>query len=329
MSAPSNAEVGVRTMELNRRSVFALGAGAALAASTGVAGADTGGSKHAEADLPGFKHNYAQVNGVRLHYVTGGRGEPLVLLPGWPQTWWLYNKIMPALATRYRVIAVDLRGMGGSDKPQGGFDKKTMATDIHELVRKLGYSEVNVVGHDLGSMVAFAFAANFPEATTKVAFMDVLHPDESFYHIPLLPPPGGFSLWWFAFNQVQTLPEQLLAGRFRYLVDWLFANTAFTPAAIDERSRQIYARAYNSPDAIRAGNGWYQAFHQDIADGKTYAKLTPPVLGLASVSSYDQFLGALPNVANRFEVVRVDGSGHWLAEEQPDVVARELADFFG
>ncbi|ANZ40078.1 alpha/beta hydrolase [Lentzea guizhouensis] len=317
-------------MELNRRGVFALGA--ALAAGTGVgagtANAESAEAKHAEPSLPGFKHNYAQVNGVRLHYVTGGRGEPLVLLPGWPQTWWLYHKIMPALATKFRVIAVDLRGMGGSEKPQGGFDKKTMATDIRELVRHLGYGKVDVVGHDLGSMVAFAYAANFPDATNKVAFMDVLHPDESFYHIPLLPPPGGFSLWWFAFNQVLALPEQLLAGRFRHLIDWLFANTAFTPAAIDERSRQIYARSYNSPDAIRASNGWYQAFHQDIADGKTYAKLTPPVLGLASVSSYDQFLGALPNVANQFEVVGVDGSGHWLAEEQPDLVARALTEFF-
>jgi pimeloyl-ACP methyl ester carboxylesterase len=320
--------MGARDMELNRRKVFALGAGAALAAGAGTAAADTD-RKVAEPDLPGFKHNYAQVNGVRLHYVTGGRGEPLLLLPGWPQTWWLYNKIMPALATKFRVIAVDMRGQGGSEKPQGGFDKKTMATDIHELVKKLGYDKVNVVGHDLGSMVAFSFAANFPAATKKVAFMDVLHPDESFYQIPLLPPPGGFSLWWFAFNQVMGLPEQLLAGRFRYLVDWLFANTAFTPSAIDERSRQIYARNYNSPDAIRASNGWYQAFHQDIADGKTYAKLTPPVLGLASVSSYDQFVAALPNVANEFEVVRVDGSGHWLAEEQPDVVAREITEFFG
>ncbi|MEU0877243.1 alpha/beta hydrolase [Lentzea sp. NPDC005914] len=312
---------------MNRRRVFALGAGAALAASTGAAAADA--SKFEEAGLPGFQHNYAQVNGVRLHYVTGGEGEPLVLLPGWPQTWWLYRKIMPALATRFRVIAVDLRGQGGSEKPRGGFDKKTMATDIHELVKKLGYDAVNVVGHDLGSMAAFAFAANFPGATRKVAFMDVLHPDESFYQLPLLPRPGGFSLWWFAFNQVQTLPEQLLTGRFRYLIDWLFANTAFNPAAIDERSRAIYAQAYNTPDAIRASNGWYQAFHQDIADGKTYGMLTPPVLGLASVSSYDQFVAALPNLANRFEVVRVDGSGHWLAEEQPDFVAREITRFFG
>lgn len=310
---------------LNRRSVFALGTGVALGAGAGVASAD----KDHEADLPGFRHNYAHVNGVRLHYVTGGRGEPLVLLPGWPQTWWEYHKIMPALATKFRVIAVDLRGMGGSEKPQGGYDKKTMATDVHELVKKLGYRQVGIAGHDIGSQVAFSFAANFPAATRKVALMDVLHPDEGYYQLPLLAPPGQFVLWWFAFNQVQTLPEQLLAGRYRYLIDWLFANTAFNPDAIDERSRAIYARAYNAPDAIRASNGWYQAFHQDIADGKTYAKLTPPVLGLASVLSFEHFKAALPNVATDFLAVQIDGAGHWLAEEQPDAVARELTEFFG
>lgn len=311
-------------MELNRRGVFALGAGAALAMGTGTAEAGSPG----EPDLPGFRHNHTQVNGVRLHYVTGGRGAPLVLLPGWPETWWTFHRIMPALATRFRVIAVDLRGQGSSEKPRGGFDKKTMATDVRELVRRLGYDQVGVVGHDIGAMTAFSFAANFPEATTKAAFLDVLHPDESFYRLPLLPPPGGFTPWWFAFNQVQQLPEQLLTGRFRHLLDWLFANTAFTPSAIDERTRQIYARAYDSPEAIRAGNGWYRAFQQDIADGRTYARLTPPVLGLASVLSYDQFVTALPTVAERSEVVRVDGSGHWLTEEQPDVVAREITRFF-
>ncbi|MET8764468.1 alpha/beta hydrolase [Lentzea sp. NPDC004782] len=309
---------------MNRRGVFALSAALAATAGTGIAAAD---SEH-EAELPGFRHNYARVNGVRLHYVTGGRGEPLVLLPGWPQTWWEFHRIMPALATRFRVIAVDLRGMGGSEKPQGGFDKKTMATDIHELVKKLGYANVNVAGHDIGSQVAFSFAANFPDATRKVALMDVLHPDEGYYHIPLLPPPGQFSLWWFAFNQVQTLPEQLLAGRFRFLLDWLFANTALNPDALDERSRSIYARAYDTPEAIRAGNGWYKAFHQDIADGKTYAKLTPPVLGLASVLSHDQMAAALPNVATTFKTVAIN-AGHWLAEEKPDDVARELTEFFG
>src|SRR5476649_359473 len=112
--------------------------------------------------LPGFKNSYADVNGVRLHYVQGGKGEPLVLLPGWPETWWTFHKIMPALAQQYTVITVDLRGMGNSSKPADGYDKKTMAKDIYELVKSLGYDRANVAGHDIGSAVAYSYAQNYP-----------------------------------------------------------------------------------------------------------------------------------------------------------------------
>ncbi|MGY4768707.1 alpha/beta fold hydrolase [Kribbella sp. CWNU-51] len=108
----------------------------------------------------GFHSHFARVNGVRLHYVAGGKGEPLVLVPGWPATWWSYHKVMPLLAQHYRVIVVDIRGMGASERPAGGYDKKTMARDIYELVRSLGYRQVNIAGHDIGVMVAFSFPAN-------------------------------------------------------------------------------------------------------------------------------------------------------------------------
>jgi pimeloyl-ACP methyl ester carboxylesterase len=130
------------------------------------------------------------VNGVRLHYVIGGRGAPLVLLPGYPETWWEYRKVMPALAARYRVIAVDLRGMGGSGKPRGGFDKKTMAKDVLGLVRHLGYDQVNIAGHDIGSQVTFSFAANHPGAATRIAMLDVPHPNEFIYSLSIIPRPG-------------------------------------------------------------------------------------------------------------------------------------------
>ena len=137
--------------------------------------------------LPGFENGYADVNGTRLHYVAGGKGAPLFLLPGWPQTWWEFHRMMPALAAQFRVIAVDLRGMGGSGKPMTGYDKKTMAKDIFELARHLGYEKVNIAGHDIGSMVAFSFAANYPETTLKLALLDVPHPDEFFAKLTLLP----------------------------------------------------------------------------------------------------------------------------------------------
>jgi pimeloyl-ACP methyl ester carboxylesterase len=284
--------------------------------------------------LPGnFRNGYARVNGTRLHYVIGGRGAPLVLLPGWPQTWWEFHKVMPALAARHRVIAVDLRGMGGSDKPAGGYDKKTMAKDIYELVRHLGYRKVDVAGHDIGSKVAFSFAANHPDATRRVAMLDVLHADESYYEYKLLPPSGWqtpppYYLWWFAFNQVRGLPERLVSGRSRYLVDWVVDYGAKNPRAIGGRDRAVYARAYNYPDAIRAGNGWYQTIGQDIIDQRAYGKVTAPILGLGGSLGYPSLRALLPTKGTDVRVVRVANSGHFLAEEQPDAVIRYLNRFF-
>lgn len=321
---------------LNRRSMLTLGAGAAaaLVASGGVAEAGQSGAPNDAAlarSLPGgFRSEYAQVDGVRLHYVAGGRGEPLILLPGWPETWWQYRAIMPELAKRYRVIAVDLRGMGGSGKPQGGYDKKTMARDIFGLLRALGHRQAHIAGHDIGAMVAFAFAANHPEATKTVTLMDVSHPDESLYQLPMLAPPGQpVNVWWFAFNQVATLPEQLLAGRSRLLVDWMFDHLAADPASIAARDRAIYAAAYDRPDAIRAGNGWYQAFGQDIEDQKAYAKIAAPMLGLGSEFNYDYLAAVLPSKAADVRVRKIAGSGHFVAEERPRAVIDELLTFLG
>lgn len=280
--------------------------------------------------LPGdFRSEHAEVNGTSLHYVTGGAGEPLVMVPAWPQTWWEYRKMMPTLARRYRVIVVEPRGMGGSAKPEGGYDKKTMARDVYEFVRALGYRDVNIVGHDIGAMVAFSFAANHPDATRKVALLDVAHPDESRYEMRLVPRPGtGFNMWWWAFNQVRELPEQLLAGRAWYLVDWLYGNSLVDQDAIGPRDRAIYARAYDTPDAIRATNGWYQAFHQDIADLRTYDKVAAPMLGIGCPINHDRLLRVLPEQGVDVRVVRVENSSHWIPEEQPELVATLLAEFF-
>src|ERR1700722_15355291 len=118
--------------------------------------------------LPGFSNGYKVVNDIRLHYVEGGKGRPLVLLPGWPETWWAYRHLLPLLADHYRGIVFDLRGLGMSDKPDLGYDKKTMAGDIYELIKQLGYTQDFLAGHDIGSVVAFSFAANYPEATLKL-----------------------------------------------------------------------------------------------------------------------------------------------------------------
>jgi pimeloyl-ACP methyl ester carboxylesterase len=320
-------------MSLDRRKFFAVGGGVAAAAglaSTGTAAAKGTNERLIKPSLPGFTSNFLVANGIRQYYVAGGQGEPLILLHGWPQTWWEYHKVMPALAERFRVIAVDLRGIGGTDKPQSGYDKKTMARDIYELARKLGYSSVNIAGHDVGSMVAFSFAANHPAATRKVALLDVLHPDESYYEYRLMPQPGApFHLWWFAFNQVRGLPEQLVTGRGRYLVDWMLDALLVNPAAINDYDRTVYGQNYSYPDAIRGGNSWYQAFGQDIVDLKDYGPVTAPMLGLAHNNFFPNMAAKLPTQGTNVQVAEIANAGHYFVEEQPAEVIRHLTAFFG
>jgi pimeloyl-ACP methyl ester carboxylesterase len=285
--------------------------------------------------LPGFKNGYADVNGVRLHYVTGGSGAPLVLLPGWPETWWTFHKIMPALAEHYTVIVVDLRGMGGSSKPAEGYDKKTMAADIHELVKSMGYDRVSIAGHDIGSAVAFAYAENYPEVTDKLVMMEFPHPDESLLTFPLLPAQGGVTdklgsarpyLWWFAFNQVKGLPEKLLAGHIREEQDWLYNYFLLDDSKVDARDRAVYEHAYNTADAIRASNGWYQTFPQDVTDNKGYGKLDMPVLVMGG-PAYKWMKMVVSAKATNLTAVDVENSGHFLQEEQPEFVATTMVDF--
>ncbi|WP_159945504.1 MULTISPECIES: alpha/beta fold hydrolase [unclassified Nocardiopsis] len=286
-----------------------------------------------------FSSHHADVNGVRLHYVEGGAGDPLLLLGGWPQTWWQWHKVMPALARRRRVISVDLRGMGSSAKPAGGYDKRTMADDIRALVRHLGLESVDIAGHDIGAMVAYAYAANHPEATRRICLLDVPHPDGTWSDLRLLPGPDQHVntviedgdrafLWWFAFNQVGGLPEKLLEGRFRLLVDWLAEYLAKDPESLDERSREVYARAYSTADAIRAGNSWYRAFTTDIADERTYGPLRAPLLALGGdLSNHASLSGVLPAKGTDVRVLRVDDCGHYIPEEQPAAVIEALEDF--
>jgi pimeloyl-ACP methyl ester carboxylesterase len=287
--------------------------------------------------LPGFKSGYAEVNGIQLHYVAGGKGQPLVLLPGWPETWWEFHKIMPELAKHYHVIAVDLRGMGGSSRPRDGYDKKTMAEDIYQLVRLLGYDKAYIAGHDIGSMVAYSFAANHPEATQKLVLMDVPPADNGLMKWPLLPENGTFGdkidenhafAWWFAFHQVKGLPEKILAGgRIRLEQDTIFTYLLKDDSSIGSLDRNVYAAAYTSADAIRAGDAWYQAFPQDIIDDETYKKLEMPVLALAG-PGYNWMNAVMTAKATDVKVVKIPDCGHFIPEEKPEVAVKYLVEFF-
>jgi pimeloyl-ACP methyl ester carboxylesterase len=285
---------------------------------------------------PGFENKYATVNGVELHYVEGGEGMPLLCLPGWPQTWYSFHDVASKLAEKYRVIVVDIRGMGTSAKPENGYDKKTMAQDIYELMKQLGFEKINLLGHDIGGMVAMSFAFNYPEAINKLILMDGAHPSEGMMQMPLIPAAGTFSdkmdtkmpyVWWMAFNQVKNLPEKLLEGRFRYLLDYLFAYVMLDETKMPDFDREVYASVYNKPESIRASNACYQSFTQDIEDSKQYGQLAMPVLGIGSNSSYNYIKMGLPYVATDCRVEGILDSGHYMNEEKPDKVIHLVTEF--
>ncbi|WP_179266454.1 alpha/beta fold hydrolase [Asanoa hainanensis] len=278
----------------------------------------------------GFEHGYAVANGVRLHYEIGGEGEPLVLLDGFPRTTHALHGIMSELVKRYRVIAVDYRGQGGSDKPADGYDKKTMARDVYELVRGLGYDKVHIAGGDMGGMVAYTFAANHPEATAKLALWDAGPFGPSHATIASFPRSGAGNPWWYPLSHVDGLPAKLLAGRFRPLVDWAADHFAVHPEKITEADREVCARAYASPEAVTAAFATYGAYHQDIVDNATYPRLAMPVLCLGNSSTLPFLKSELAdNFPDNAHYVTIDDTGHYIAEEQPEAVAAELEKFFG
>jgi len=279
--------------------------------------------------VPGFTHHYADVNGTKLHYVVGGRGEPLILIPGYPETWWAYHKVMPTLATNYRVIVVEMRGMGNSDKPIDGYEKKNMAKDIFGLVKKLGFKKVYIGGHDIGAHVAYSFAVNHSESVFKLIMLDTPHPDAGMYHLPMLPILGANFLypWWLAFNQVKELPEQILEGRMNIVIEWLFKHLLNDQTSISDFDKAVYVSAYNSKEAIRSSNAWYQAFPQDIEDSKTYNKLTMPVIGIGCESGYELLQMSLPNITTDLQLKKVKESGHFILAEQPIETVKLIMDF--
>jgi len=278
--------------------------------------------------LPNFVNNYEEVNGTRLHYVKGGQGEPLILIPGYPETWWAYHKVMPILAEKYCVIVIEMRGMGSSDKPADGYEKKNMAKDVFELVKKVGYEKVHIGGHDIGAHVAFSFAANFPGSTSKLIMLDTPHPDEAMYQLPMLPILGANYLypWWLSFNQVKELPENLLKGRMNIVIDWLFKNLLVEQSSISNFDKEVYEFAYNSKDAIRSSNAWYQAFPQDIEDSKAYKKLNMPVLGIGG-SGYGMLEMSLPNTTIDLQLKKIEECGHFILAEKPNETAKFIAEF--
>jgi pimeloyl-ACP methyl ester carboxylesterase len=273
-----------------------------------------------------IKNRFAKVDGIRLHYLTAGQGEPVILLHGYAQNSHMWRPLMSELANTHTVIAPDLRGFGQSTKAPGGYDKKSMAQDIHALAVSLGFKRIGICGHDIGLMVAYAYAAQYPGDVERIALMDAFLPG-------IGNTTGIFLLrdkWHF--NFYGETPLKLVKGRERIYFDHFWSDFAANPKkSVSEADRRFYTKAYAQPGAMKAGFEVFRAFDQDAKDFAALAKtkLQMPMLVLTGEKASGEFLiqqGRL--VADNVEGVIVKGSGHWLMDEARDQVLPKLVAFF-
>ncbi len=268
---------------------------------------------------------FAEANGIRIHYLVAGKGDPIVLLHGFAETSHMWRPLISELAKNHTVIAPDLRGYGSTAAPADGYTKAAMARDVHALLSNLGYKSIAIVGHDIGLMVAYAYAAQYPAEVKRIVLMDAFLPGVGDWtHVWLLR-----DLWHFHFYG--KTPLALVTGRERtYLEHFWNDFAADATKSIAESDRRFYAREYAKPGHMAAGMQTFKAFEQDAKDFSDYAKtkLTMPMLVLSGEKAGGQFLidqGKL--VDSGVEGVIVTGAGHWLMEEAPVKVIPKLVEF--
>src|SRR5271165_1983419 len=267
----------------------------------------------------------AGIDGAKLHYMTAGHGTPLVLLHGYAETSLMWKPIIPVLAERFTVIAPDLPGIGDSDIPTEGLDMKSAAVRIHDLAKSLGVQKAEVVGHDIGLMVAYAYAAQFSTEVTKLVLMDAFLPGvegwEAVYNNP--------NIWHFRFNGLT--PEALVQGRERTYFDYFWNDFAADKThSIPEADRKAYAAAYARPGRMHAGWAYFVSFLQAAKDFAqlSQTKLTMPVLTIGGDKSLGEALGQQAKlVATDVTVVVLKNTGHWVLEEQPKETTEALQKF--
>jgi len=268
----------------------------------------------------GFVSSTAQANGTTLHYVRGGTGRAVILLHGFPEDWYAYHRVMPLLAKHFTVVAVDLRGIGGSAVTAGGYDAANMAEDVHQLVEHLHLEHVYVVGHDIGGMVAYALARRYPETSRGVMMLDSPLPGLGAWDAV----KSSRITWHINFQQTPELPEQLIAGReaiyFRHFLD---------PDTFSDADVARYARAYAAPEHLRALLEIYRAFpaNEKFNAAQQSALSLPFVLAPGENSPFEKFTPSFAEALRdhgctnvKIEVIK--NSVHYVADEQPDAVAQ-------
>ena len=266
-----------------------------------------------------------EVEGVRLHYISAGRGPAVILLHGYTQTSRMWKPLIPLVAEKFTVIAPDLPGIGASAIPKNGLDMKTAAIRVHALAKSVGLKGARVVGHDIGLMVAYAYAAQFPAETEKLVLMDAFLPGvagwETVYNNP--------GIWHFRFNG--STPEALVRGRERIYFDHFWNNFAADKnRSLSKADRAAYATAYARPGRMRAGWAYFVSFNQAAKDFAelSQSRLTMPALAIGGENANGEVLGEqLKLVASDPTVVVLKNTGHWVLEENPQGTIDALMDF--
>jgi pimeloyl-ACP methyl ester carboxylesterase len=277
-----------------------------------------------------FTSRYIDTGELRQHAVIGGDGPPLLLVHGWPENWYAWRMVMPALARDFEVVAVDQRGIGLTDKPKDGYDTGTLAGDLVALMDALGHQRFAVVGHDTGLIISYALAADHPHRVDRVALAEVPGPPGAVPAPPLfVPEPINNKLWHIPFNRVNDkLTEELVRGREDVFYGYEFAIQG--GKKLPDDALRYYFDLYSDPDVLRGSFGFYRAWDTTLAQNEQRKSrpLTMPVLAIGGAASWGEAVGnAMKLLADDVQSVVISGAGHWVAEQAPEEMLAALTAF--
>ena len=283
------------------------------------------------AGIPGgFESRFANVNGVRIHYVVGGKGSPMLLIHGWPEDWYAWRKVMPQLAQKHTVVAVDLRGFGKSEITASGYDRKTLAEDLHGLMVSLGHRRATLVGHDWGGPVAYAYAAVYRDAVDRLVVIEGTPngPWSREQKAPFLKNP----FWFFGFFGIPDYAEKVLAGHEGEFLDWFYRDKGFhvVPGGFSEADIAYYENTFAQRGRLGASLQLYRTIDQDIADSAVLSRtpLTIPVLAIGAAHGIGPGVAeAMRHVSKNVTPVLMNDTGHFIPEERPEVLT-DLVEAF-